>query len=127
MAGVAGSGSAPRQESLVAGPAAADSMEERAPYSDFAYLGSLSADAAPALVPYLKELGYSVEAFGAPDAVRYGRDLLTDTFSGYSCDGFGYYWMRRLQDRTADLGIRTYNVSRHIALISLEAWDRGGR
>lgn len=118
---------APRQESLGAGPEAADGMEERAPYRDFAYLGSLSADAAPVLVPYMEELGYSVEAFGAPDAVQYGRELMSDTFSRYSYDGFGYYWMSRLQDRTENFGIRTYNVSRHIALISLKAWDRGGR
>ena len=35
------------------------------PYQDYAYLRTLSADAALALVPYLKALGYHMEAFHA--------------------------------------------------------------
>lgn len=90
------------------------------PYQDFYYLRGLSADAAPALVPYLQELGYQMEAFEAEDAVTYAvQHELWEEGSRSGQIGFGYYWMRRLQQSTENFGIRTYNVSRHIALQSM--------
>lgn len=115
-----------RQESWQASEAL-ERGEDRVPYSDYAYLSSLSADAAPVLAPYMKELGYSGEAFETPDAVEYARELLPDTFSRYSKDGFGYYWMRRLQDRTENFGLRTMNISRYAALKSMESLGQGSR
>ena len=44
------------------------------PYEDYYYLRTLCADAAPVLVPYLKELGYELEAFHAENPVSYVRD-----------------------------------------------------
>ncbi|MCI8798592.1 MAG: DUF4173 domain-containing protein [Lachnospiraceae bacterium] len=93
------------------------------PYNDYYYLRSLSADAAPVLVPYLKELGYDMEAFYTEDAVQYAAD--TSAWGAWDLDagnaryvqmGFGYYWMRKMQRNTENMGIRTYNVSRHLAL-----------
>lgn len=88
-------------------------------YQDYEYLKGLSADAAPALVPYLEELGYHLEAFYEDNPVRYAREIGAIE-GGYtersSQAGFGYYWMERLKERTKNFGIRTYNVSRHMAL-----------
>lgn len=93
----------------------------RKPYQDYSYLGGLSADAAPVLVPYLRELGYDMEAFDAENAVRYAEKLdLEETGAGDGQVWFGYYWMRRLQQRTENFGVRTYNVSRHAALHCIE-------
>ena len=88
------------------------------PYQDYYYLRGLSADAAPVLVPYLEKLGYRMEAFAAEDAVEYAVEHELWEEGGYSGQiGFGYYWMRRLQRNTENFGLRTYNVSRHEALL----------
>ena len=90
------------------------------PYQDYYYLRGLSADAAPVLVPYLQELGYQMEAFEAEDAVTYAvQNDLWEEGSRSGQIGFGYYWMRRLQQNTENFGLRTYNVSRHVALRSI--------
>lgn len=90
----------------------------QAPYHDYLYLLTLSGDAAPVLVPYLKELGYPMEAFRAEDAVDYGMTEGVWDFGNSRSErkGFGYYWMRKMQRKTEDFGIRTYNVSRHRVL-----------
>lgn len=86
--------------------------------SDYAYLSTLSADAAPVLVPYLEEQGYHMEAFWKEDAVHYADDIgaWEDGSSRMSQSGFGYYWMRKLQRSTRNFGVRTFNVSRYVAL-----------
>lgn len=90
------------------------------PYQDYYYLRGLSADAAPVLVPYLRELDYQMEAFEAEDAVDYAvQHDLWEEGSRSGQIGFGYYWMRRLQQSTENFGVRTYNVSRHMALRSI--------
>ena len=86
------------------------------PYQDYLYLRELSADAAPVLVPYLEELGYEMEAFYAENAVSYARDKGIIGGSIADVDAFGYYWMRNMQHATENFSIRTYNVSRHMAL-----------
>ncbi len=97
------------------------------PYQDYDYLRRLSADAAPALVPWLQEQGYHMEAFYEEDALEYASgmgfwdDGNESSHSRGSQWGFGYYWMRKMQQRTENFGIRTYNVSRHLALKSFEA------
>ncbi len=90
------------------------------PYQDYYYLRGLSADAAPVLVPWLQEMGYKTEAFEAEDAVTYAMQHdLWEEGSRSGTVGFGYYWMRRLQQSTENFGVRTYNVSRHAALRSM--------
>ena len=97
------------------------------PYQDYDYLRRLCADAAPALVPWLQEQGYHMEAFYEEDALEYASEMgFWDDGNQYSHSrgsqvGFGYYWMRRMQQRTEDFGIRTYNISRHLAIKSFEA------
>lgn len=94
------------------------------PYQDYAYLRTLSADAAPVLVPYLRELGYHMEAFHEEDAVAYASSIgVWGNGSGTSRSGqmgFGYDWMRKMQNRLENFGIRTYNVSRHMARMQFE-------
>ncbi len=94
-----------------------------APYHDFVYLSGLSADAAPALIPFMEETGYCMEAFDADNPVSYARETGamgtdqssrgTDRFSRYEKEGFGYYWMANMKRGTQNFGLRTYNVSRH--------------
>ena len=83
------------------------------PYHDYSYLSNLSADAAPVLVPYLKELGYDMRAFDKDSAVAYAIKRSDGSIYRSKQDGFGYYWMEKMQKRTANLGIRTFNVSRY--------------
>ena len=84
------------------------------PYQEYYYLMGLSADAAPILVPYLEELGYDMRAFKSENAVGYAQDVVGGDISRGSLDGFGYYWMQRMQQRTQNFGIRTFNVSRYV-------------
>lgn len=93
------------------------------PYQDYAYLQSLSADAGPVLVPYLEELGYHMEAFQADFPMEYAMKITESDYgdrNGVSArETFGYYWMARQKIRTADLGIRTFNLSRYLTVQSL--------
>ena len=82
------------------------------PYHDYSYLVNLSADAAPVLVPYLKELGYDMSAFGQENAVRYINDKYEGGVYRSNAEGFGYHWMRRMWPRAESLNIRTFNLSR---------------
>lgn len=89
------------------------------PYDDFYYLGELCADAAPALVPYMKELGYDTAAFEEDDAVEFAIEKNKKHVYQSEEGGFGYYWMESLQERTRNFGIRTFNVSRYSAMKKL--------
>lgn len=95
------------------------------PYQDYAYLRQLSADAAPVLIPYLREQGYHMEAFYEEDALYYASKMellgVEDVYSRGGKMGFGYYWMKKLQQSTENFGLRTYNVSRHLAIRGFEA------
>ncbi len=93
-----------------------DFFESEEPYHDYAYLGTLSADAAPVLLPYLAELGYDLDIF-YDDLSQFTQGK--DRAQVFEPEGFGYYYLRRLQKSTEDFGIRTYNVSRHIALLQV--------
>lgn len=91
----------------------------RKPYSDYSYLSGLSADAASVMVPFLRELGYDMEAYNAKDPVDYMKNLDSDGKENYKnnkLEGFGYYWMRSIKRRTQEMNARTFNLSRYIAL-----------
>lgn len=66
-----------------------------APYSDFSLIRGLSADAAPAVIPYLQEKGYVTG--------KYGQQI----------QGQRYFeiYMENLERNTENVGIRTFNVS----------------
>lgn len=100
----------------------ATEFTDRKPYSDYYYLSELSADAAPVLVPFLQELGYNMEAYHAKDPVDYMKGLEEDGKDKYKSnklEGFGYYWMRNTKRSIQGMGIRSFNLSRYIALKSL--------
>ncbi len=89
-----------------------ENASEGAP--DYAFLINLSADAAPVLVPYLEEQGYDLAAFAAEDVLDYAYSHKGNLSTGEQ-DGFGYFWMYRMKERTAGMGIRTFNFSRYLA------------
>ncbi len=109
----------------IAGREAATEMNtDRRAYSDYVFLSRLSADAAPVIVPYLQELGYNMEAYSAENPVHYMRsfdEAGSDKYHDDTKEGFGYYWMWRMRDKFESLNIRTFNVSRYIALRKLQA------
>ena len=94
--------------------------EEVEPYQDFRYLSGLSADAAPVMVPYLKELEYDFAAFDAEIATSYANEQRKQNDAPYLYvnykEDFGYWWVGRLQERTDNFGIRTFNLSRYRAM-----------
>lgn len=98
----------------------AEDYEDREPFHDYSYLCELSADAAPVLVPYMQELGYSMEAFQTKDPTDYAWEINDSRTSGSSADGFGYFWMEDVKESTESIGLRTFNVSRYAARKMLE-------
>lgn len=111
---------------------------DRKPFSDYAYLSRLSADAAPVLVPWMQEQGYRMEAYREKNAVIYADDNIdkyikransdreeTQGYKRSEADGFGYYWMRDVGTELRTLSVRTFNVSRYMALKELKTAARG--
>lgn len=93
------------------------------PYHDYNYLAGLSADAAPVLIPYLAEQGYDLNSFYTEDALTDRRlDKQRDVHK-WQVEGFGYSYLRRLQRSTKGFGIRTYNISRHMALKQIAVYS----
>lgn len=89
---------------------------------DYSYLSSLSADAATVIIPYLNDLGYDMEKVNEVGFDEYyGRDFYQYFLDeNYGADEFGYYYISKLKNATKDFNIRTYNVSRHLALREME-------
>ena len=108
-------------------------------YIDYWYLSGLSADAAPVLIPYMRELGYEFEAVAINDTgglngqtdgnsrlnersmeqERFQEGLRANSYLKSDRDGFGYYYLLHLKQATEGFGIRTYNISRHMALLQI--------
>lgn len=89
------------------------------PYQDYAYLSRLSADAAPVLIPYLEELGYDVkdmEGFHRPYRAE------AEVPDRYDREWFGWCYLVSLQQSCDNFSLRTYNISRHMALRSIEKY-----
>lgn len=104
--------------------------------TDYAYLSGLCADAAPVIIPYLKNLGYDFDVF-YPEA---GDDEDTRTESSEyklywntvaeiqgtnksykgSRESFGYYFLWNLKKEKRNFGLRTFNVSRYMAFRQVE-------
>ncbi len=116
------------------------------PYHDYGYLSGLSADAAPVLIPYMAELGYHLEWFyedGAAESAELTDVRRNDTnriaeggsleymiraqsMRRHRVDEFGYFYLRKLQNSTENFGIRTYNISRDMALRQIAAYNPQG-
>ena len=101
-------------------------------YHDYRYLSNLNADAAPVLIPYMERLGYwkgTPESWGNLDNGDWGRtasDMISrDGLRRSQIDGFGYFYLQSLHDSTKNFGIRTYNISRHMALRQIQKASGG--
>lgn len=111
------------------------------PYQDYSYLSGLSADAAPALIPYLKKLGFDLSVFdikaGKPEAGETEDEWYDRSESRYwdavalhypgegrvrenRPEGFGYYYLWRLRNTTEKMGLRSFNLSRYLAMKQVE-------
>lgn len=98
-------------------------FQAQEPYNDFRYLATLSADAAPALIPYLAELDYDIDVFYEEDIWEALKDRgYTDIRRRSKVYGFGYYYLEKLQGSTENFSFRTYNISRHMALKNIEKY-----
>lgn len=100
-----------------------DFFKSSEPYQDYWYLSTLSADAAPVLIPYISDMGYDTGVFyegpieNIPGFFREGRN---------SKEAFGYFYLRELQDATENFNWRTFNVSRFMALKQVERHKDAG-
>lgn len=103
---------------------------------DYKYLSQLSADAAPALIPYLEEQGYDLSVTMIPlpektreDLRRYGRESVEDNYwaavrekcenvnlSKNKEETFGYYYLETIREEYRNMGFRNFNLSRFIAV-----------
>ena len=88
------------------------------PYKDYYYLETLSADAAPVLLEWMDENGYQLDYY-----FQYEEELelnamlereLNNLMSAPESMGFGYDWLERMQERTKDMSLRKFNVSRFL-------------
>ncbi len=89
------------------------------PYHDYRYLNGLCADAAPVLIPYLSDLGYDLNVF-------YDENIWDNEMAGGSRErisGFGYYYLEHLQKATENFSLRTFNISRYMALKQIEKYS----
>lgn len=86
-------------------------------YTDYTFLSDLSADAAPVILDYMRELGYDLSVYeeehiwGSPKVQENRRWRLA---------GFGYYYLENMQERLEGLSWRTFNISRYMAKLNLE-------
>ena len=92
-------------------------------YEDYEYLSTLSADAAPVLIPYMAELGYDISVIEEDDI--FDSETLEDSFIGrWRRNGFGYYYLDHVKARLDNYSWRTFNISRCVMLNLLEAYTK---
>ncbi len=89
------------------------------PYQDYAYLSTLSADAAPVLIPYIAKLGYELDVFYQEG---FAGPYSVSAPYGSGTENFGYDYLMNIKRSTENFGIRTYNVSRDLALRQIARW-----
>lgn len=77
-------------------------------YIQYYYLASLSADAAPAVIPYLEQLGYPMTYF----YTTHRPDISPKS----EIEKFGYHYLRERHDENDDMSIRKFNLSRYRAV-----------
>ena len=88
---------------------------------DYYYLSTLNADAAPALIPYMAKQGYDLDCFDWEKMVFKGK-VDGEYVERFSQDGFGYYYLERLMERCRPMSVRTYNISRDMALQTVQKY-----
>ena len=97
---------------------------------DYYHLGELSLDAAPVMIPYMEKLGYDLESVSIPAAdIQVPKETYrpqenrTPDNREYqtSKESFGHRYLLNIRNRTNNYGIRTFNISRYVALKELKA------
>lgn len=99
-----------------------DFFQSSEPYHDYEYLAMLSADAAPVVLPYMEELGYDMSLYYEENIYQAVRDKNGEYVSNRELSGFGVTYLRKLQWSLDNFSLRTYNVSRHMALRMIEKY-----
>ncbi len=89
-------------------------------YNDYRYLTTLSADAAPVLISYMEELGYHMEVYHGENVFQELEKLGVE-YKSWKLSGFGYYYLNCVKEDTEELNVRTFNVSRYMAHLRLQA------
>ena len=91
-------------------------------YGDFSYLSDLSADAAPAIIPYMESLGYDFGAYELENPTDImSEDTQAQWWGSYQPKGFGYYYLNHNKKRLDQTSLRTFNISRYMARKQIEA------
>ena len=80
---------------------------------DYNYLESLSADAAPVLLPYIQKSGTMIVSHD--EAGRLSYTAAEDSPEWTAPKSFGQRYLGKLDEEKMHPGIRTFNVSRYIA------------
>ena len=88
-------------------------------YDDYRYLSTLSADAAPVLIPYMDKLGYDMSV--VEEESIFGSKKLDDSdIRRWNISGFGYYYLNNVKIRLDNFSWRTFNISRWTMLRSID-------
>jgi hypothetical protein len=75
-------------------------------YDDYYFLTTLSTDAAPVLLEWVESEGYDLNYY----------NIHNDKVNANEYEGIkGYLYLRRLDERVGDIGVRKFNVSRYMA------------
>jgi hypothetical protein len=75
-------------------------------YDDYYFLTTLSTDAAPVLLEWVESEGYDLNYY----------NIHNDKVNSNEYEGIkGYLYLRRLDERVGDIGVRKFNVSRYMA------------
>jgi len=90
------------------------------PYSDYVYLSSLSADAAPVMVEWIAELGYNFKAYHEEKTTfGYYSEMNGSTQYIDPQEWCVYRYQRQLSRRCTNIKIRNFNISRFYADFSI--------
>lgn len=80
-----------------------------AAYEDYYHLSTLSADAAPVMIDWLVEEGYSFDSYVSD------YDKYPPTSNAQTYEWEASLYLRHLRDDCTDVGVRNFNVSRFVA------------
>ncbi len=71
-------------------------------FDDYEFMEYLSADAAPAISEWMKEQGYTYDV---------GDGYINDRYFNCNAEDYGDNYMIKMSEKTADMGIRDFNLS----------------
>ncbi|MBE5884538.1 MAG: DUF4173 domain-containing protein [Lachnospiraceae bacterium] len=90
-------------------------------YTDYSYLSTLSADAAPVLLSYMDKLGYDMNVMKDADVLtsEIYQNAEADA-RGWKRSCFGYHYLDNVRVRLDKFSWRTFNISRYMMLRNIE-------